>query len=82
MSKEFELEFGKKYNLAGGGFSNYDILETIGQSVNDFSKDDFIYFYGDMMAEGQNDFPLANLIRTKKLGFTYLVHSYEHTWDI
>ena len=42
LSKEFELEFGKKYNLAGGGFSNYDILETIGQSENDFSKDDFV----------------------------------------
>ena len=35
-----------------------------------------------MMEEGQNDFPLADIIRTKKLGFTYHVHCYEHTWDI
>ena len=32
-----------------------------GQIVRDFGKDDFLYFYGDMMAEGQNDFPLATL---------------------
>ena len=68
-----------------GGQTGLDISplgRNKGQILRDFDKDDFIYFYGDMMAEGQNDFPLANLIRTKKLGFTYHVHSYEHTWDI
>ena len=68
-----------------GGQTGLDISplgRNKGQILRDFGKDDFIYFYGDMMAEGQNDFPLANLIRTKKLGFTYHVHSYEHTWDI
>ena len=52
------------------------------QLNKDFSKEDFIYFYGDMMNEGQNDFPLADAIRKKELGFTYHVHSFQHTWDI
>ena len=68
-----------------GGQTGLDISplgRNKGQILRDFGKDDFIYFYGDMMAEGQNDFPLANIIRTKELGFTYHVHSFEHTWDI
>ena len=68
-----------------GGQTGLDISplgRNKGQIIRDFGKDDFIYFYGDMMAEGQNDFPLANIIKTKKLGFTYHVHSYEHTWHI
>ena len=68
-----------------GGQTGLDISplgRNKGQILRDFGKDDFIYFYGDMMAEGQNDFPLANIIRTKEIGFTYHVHSYEHTWDI
>ena len=68
-----------------GGQTGLDISplgRNKGQILRDFGKDDFLYFYGDMMAEGQNDFPLANIIRTKELGFTYHVHSFEHTWDI
>ena len=68
-----------------GGQTGLDISplgRNKGQIVRDFGKDDFLYFYGDMMAEGQNDFPLADIIRTKEMGFTYHVHSFEHTWDI
>ena len=68
-----------------GGQTGLDISplgRNKGQILRDFDKDDFLYFYGDMMAEGQNDFPLANIIRTKEMGFTYHVHSFEHTWDI
>ena len=68
-----------------GGQTGLDISplgRNKGQILRDFSKDDFIYFYGDMMNEGQNDFPLANAIREKELGFTYHVHSFQHTWDI
>ena len=68
-----------------GGQTGLDISplgRNKGQILRDFDKDDFLYFYGDMMAEGQNDFPLANIIRTKEIGFTYHVHSFEHTWDI
>lgn len=68
-----------------GGQTGLDISplgRNKGQIVRDFGKDDFLYFYGDMMAEGQNDFPLADIIRTKEIGFTYHVHSFEHTWDI
>ena len=68
-----------------GGQTGLDISplgRNKGQILRDFSKEDFIYFYGDMMDEGQNDFPLANAIREKELGFTYHVHSYQHTWDI
>ena len=68
-----------------GGQTGLDISplgRNKGQILRDFGKDDFLYFYGDMMAEGQNDFPLADIIRTKEMGFTYHVHSFEHTWDI
>ncbi len=68
-----------------GGQTGLDISplgRNKGQILRDFSKDDFIYFYGDMMNEGQNDFPLADAIRKKELGFTYHVHSFQHTWDI
>ena len=68
-----------------GGQTGLDISplgRNKGQILRDFSKDDFIYFYGDMMDEGQNDFPLADAIRKKELGFTYHVHSFQHTWDI
>ena len=68
-----------------GGQTGLDISplgRNKGQILRDFNKEDFIYFYGDMMDEGQNDFPLANAIREKELGFTYHVHSFQHTWDI
>ena len=68
-----------------GGQTGLDISplgRNKGQILRDFSKEDFIYFYGDMMDEGQNDFPLADAIRKKELGFTYHVHSFQHTWDI
>ncbi len=68
-----------------GGQTGLDISplgRNKGQILRDFSKDDFIYFYGDMMNEGQNDFPLADAIRKRELGFTYHVHSFQHTWDI
>ena len=68
-----------------GGQTGLDISplgRNKGQILRDFSKNDFIYFYGDMMNEGQNDFPLADAIRKKELGFTYHVHSFQHTWDI
>ena len=68
-----------------GGQTGLDISplgRNKGQILRDFSKEDFIYFYGDMMNEGQNDFPLADAIRKKELGFTYHVHSFQHTWDI
>ena len=68
-----------------GGQTGLDISplgRNKSQILRDFSKDDFIYFYGDMMNKGQNDFPLADAIRKKELGFTYHVHSFQHTWDI
>ena len=68
-----------------GGQTGLDISplgRNKSQILRDFSKNDFIYFYGDMMNEGQNDFPLADAIRKKELGFTYHVHSFQHTWDI
>ena len=68
-----------------GGQTGLDISplgRNKGQILRDFSKEDFIYFYGDMMDEGQNDFPLADAIRKKELGFTYHVHGFQHTWDI
>ena len=84
IARKINKRFPNLEVLVGGqtGLDISPLGRNKGQIVRDFGKDDFLYFYGDMMAEGQNDFPLANIIRTKELGFTYHVHSFEHTWDI
>ena len=51
------------------------------QILRDFSKDDEIHFFGDMMEEGQNDYPLA-LVVQEMGGKTYHVKDWTDTRTI
>ena len=48
------------------------------QILRDFSKDDEIHFFGDMMEEGQNDYPLAKAVQECG-GYTHHVKNWEDT---
>ena len=62
-------------DLAGLGRNKSQILR-------DFGTDDKLYFFGDMMKEGQNDYPLAKAIRDKGWGEAFHVKDYKHTWEL
>ena len=51
------------------------------QILRDFSEDDELYFFGDMMNEGENDYPLSKEIKNRG-GYAYHVRDYKHTWQI
>ena len=51
------------------------------QILRDFDNDDELVFYGDMMEEGQNDYPLA--IEVEKMGGrAHKVDTWEDTWEL
>ena len=52
------------------------------QILRDFDKTDDVHFFGDMMNEGQNDYPLAMAILDNMMGTAYNVEDYKETWKI
>ena len=52
------------------------------QILRDFDKTDDIHFFGDMMNEGQNDYPLAMAILDNMMGTVYNVEDYKETWKL
>ena len=52
------------------------------QILRDFSKDDDIHFFGDMMEKGQNDYPLAMAIVNNMMGTVYNVDNWQETMSI
>ena len=48
------------------------------QILRDFSEDDELHFFGDMMKEGQNDYSLAKAVQERG-GKAYLVKDWEDT---
>ena len=51
------------------------------QILRDFDNDDELVFYGDMMEEGENDYPLA--IEVEKMGGrAHKVDTWEDTWEL
>jgi len=67
-------------NVQIGGQTGLDISDNDkSQILRDFSLDDDIHFFGDMMQEGQNDYPLAKAV--DNLGGTnYIVSSWQDTY--
>ena len=60
-----------------GGETGLDISDSDkSQIIKDFHKGNEIYFYGDMMKEGQNDYPLAKAVKEIG-GFPYHVKNWE-----
>ena len=49
------------------------------QILRDFDKTDDVHFFGDMMNEGQNDYPLAMAILDNMMGTCYNVSDYKET---
>ena len=69
-------------NVQIGGQTGLDISnKDKSQILRDFSKDDDIYFFGDMMEEGQNDYPLALAVQEMG-GKTYHVKDWTDTRTI
>ena len=52
------------------------------QILRDFDKTDDVHFFGDMMNEGQNDYPLAMAILDNMMGTVYNVEDYKDTWKL
>ena len=67
-------------NVQVGGQTGLDISnKDKSQILRDFSKDDDIHFFGDMMEKGQNDYPLAMGIVNNMMGTAYNVSDWKET---
>ena len=67
-------------NVQIGGQTGLDISNNDkSQILRDFNKDDDIHFFGDMMQEGQNDYPLAMAIVNNMMGTAYSVEDWKET---
>ena len=66
-------------NVQIGGQTGLDISDSDkSQIIKYFNFDDDLHFFGDMMEEGQNDYPLARAVK-ERLGKTYHVKDWEET---
>ena len=80
MSDRIKSEF-PDLNIQIGGQTGLDISDSDkSQILRDFIAEDELIFFGDMMKEGQNDYPLAQSI--DKLGGTnYSVNGWQDTYE-
>ena len=79
MSDRIKSEF-PDLNIQIGGQTGLDISDSDkSQILRDFNPEDKLVFFGDMMREGQNDYPLAQAV--DKLGGTnYCVNGWQDTY--
>jgi len=69
-------------NVQIGGQTGLDISNgDKSQILRDFNPNDELHFFGDMMNEGENDYPLAKEVE-KMGGCTYHVRDFRHTWSL
>ena len=69
-------------NVQIGGQTGLDISNgDKSQILRDFNPNDELHFFGDMMSEGQNDYPLAKAVDDMG-GYTYHVRDFRHTWSL
>jgi len=81
MSDRIKSEF-PDLNIQIGGETGLDISDSDkSQILTDFNSEDEIHFFGDMMEEGQNDYPLAKAVNELS-GHTYHVKDWNHTKTI
>ena len=67
MSDRIKSEF-PDLNIQIGGETGLDISDSDkSQILTDFNPEDEIHFFGDMMLEGQNDYPLKSTKRHGRL---------------
>jgi phosphomannomutase len=66
-------------NVQIGGQTGLDISnKDKSQILRDFSSDDEIHFFGDMMKEGQNDYPLGKAVQDMG-GYAHCVKDWKDT---
>jgi len=69
-------------NVQIGGQTGLDISNgDKSQILRDFNPNDELHFFGDMMNEGENDYPLAKAVEEMD-GYTYHVRDFRHTWSL
>lgn len=76
----FNRQF-KDLEARPGGETGIDIAPKgadKSQIINDFTKYEYIHFFGDRMDPAGNDFPLKSII---KYGQSYHVSGWEDTWE-
>lgn len=95
---KWDKERDERKNIAAWFNRNYPTLEAqVGgetgidispkgsnksQILKDFFDNDVLYFFGDAMQEGGNDYPLAKEIIDNNLGFCYNIQNWQNTWDL
>ena len=78
MADRIRSEF-PDLNIQIGGETGLDISDSDkSQILVDFNPEDEIHFFGDMMLEGQNDYPLAKAVQECG-GYTHHVKNWEDT---
>ena len=66
-------------NVQIGGQTGLDIAKgDKSQILRDFSEEDEIHFFGDMMKEGENDYPLGKAVQEMG-GYSHCVKGWEDT---
>ena len=79
MADRIRSEF-PDLNIQIGGQTGLDISDSDkSQILRDFNPEDELVFFGDMMKEGQNDYPLAVAV-DKRGGTNYNVGSWQETY--
>ena len=79
MSDRIKSEF-PDLNIQIGGQTGLDISDSDkSQILRDFNSKDELVFFGDMMKEGQNDYPLAVAV-DKRGGTNYSVNGWQDTY--
>ena len=79
MSDRIKSEF-PDLNIQIGGQTGLDISDSDkSQILRDFNSEDELVFFGDMMKEGQNDYPLAVAV-DKRGGTNHTVGSWQETY--
>lgn len=78
---QINMEFSNITATVGGetGIDIYAKGADKSQILEDFDKDDKIYFYGDKCTEGGNDWPLANKLNKKQV---YNVRDWRETFNL
>ena len=81
MSDRVKNEF-PDLNIQIGGETGLDISDSDkSQILKDFNPEDDIHFFGDMMEEGQNDYPLAKALNEMG-GYSHHVKDWNHTYEL
>jgi len=87
IANSFNYIFGPSLGLHAtiGGETGLDI-HPIGkdksQILSDFNLNDNIFFFGDKMEFGGNDWPLANALEKYPNGHAIQVKDWQHTWNL